>query len=51
MDCCRVSKLVNNVKKRFAGMFDPGMNAVWERMKVFQNDALVRFIEECRNLK
>jgi hypothetical protein len=29
----------------------PIPQAVWERMKVFQNDALVRFIEECRNWK
>ena len=29
----------------------PIPKAVWERMKVFQNDALVRFIEECRNWK
>jgi hypothetical protein len=27
----------------------PMPNAIWEWMKVFQNDALVRFIEECRN--
>ena len=26
----------------------PIPQAVWDRMKVFQNDALVRFIEECR---
>jgi hypothetical protein len=25
--------------------------AVWEKTKQFQNDALVRFIEECRNWK
>jgi hypothetical protein len=29
----------------------PIPQAVWERMKVFQNDALVRFIEECRKWK
>jgi hypothetical protein len=29
----------------------PIPKAVWDRMKVFQNDALVRFIEECRNWK
>jgi hypothetical protein len=29
----------------------PIPKSVWERMKVFQNDALVRFIEECRNWK
>jgi hypothetical protein len=29
----------------------PIPQAVWDRMKVFQNDALVRFIEECRNWK
>jgi len=29
----------------------PIPQAVWERMKVFQNDALVQFIEECRNWK
>jgi hypothetical protein len=29
----------------------PIPKAIWERMKVFQNDALVRFIEECRNWK
>jgi hypothetical protein len=27
----------------------PIPKAIWEKMKVFQNDALVRFIEECRN--
>jgi hypothetical protein len=26
----------------------PIPQAVWDRIKVFQNDALVRFIEECR---
>ena len=29
----------------------PIPKAIWERMKVFQNEALVRFIEECRNSK
>ena len=29
----------------------PIPKAIWERMKVFQNEALVRFIEECRNWK
>jgi hypothetical protein len=29
----------------------PIPKSVWEKMKVFQNDALVRFIEECRNWK
>jgi len=29
----------------------PIPQAVWEKMKVVQNDALVRFIEECRNWK
>jgi hypothetical protein len=29
----------------------PIPQAVWDRMKIFQNDALVRFIEECRNWK
>jgi hypothetical protein len=29
----------------------PISKAVWEKIKVFQNDALVRFIEECRNRK
>ena len=29
----------------------PVPQAVWEKMKTFQNDALVRFIEECRNWK
>ena len=29
----------------------PVPKAIWERMKVFQNEALVRFIEECRNWK
>ena len=29
----------------------PIPKAVWEKTKQFQNDALVRFIEECRNWK
>jgi hypothetical protein len=29
----------------------PIPQAVWDRIKVFQNGALVRFIEECRNWK
>jgi putative SOS response-associated peptidase YedK len=29
MDCCRVSKLVNNAKKRFGGMFETVVNSVW----------------------
>lgn len=29
----------------------PIPQAVWEKMKVVQNDALVQFIEECRNWK
>ena len=29
----------------------PIPQAVWERMKIYQNDALVRFIEEWRNWK
>jgi hypothetical protein len=29
----------------------PIPQAVWDRIKVFQNGALVRFIEECRTWK
>jgi hypothetical protein len=29
----------------------PIPKTVWEKMKALQNDALVRFIEECRNRK
>jgi hypothetical protein len=29
----------------------PIPKAIWEKTKVLQNDALVKFIEECRNWK
>jgi hypothetical protein len=30
-------------------MFDAGVNVDWEKTKVHQNDAEVRFIKKCRN--